>query len=479
MEFRSHCKVTSSIRLEGCEKSEGQGGWGHVILHLYDNSDGLQCFSSSDPIVSDFQLPATDGQNNTVILPAGETTLIFEENGKSTITNIKLNVDRFRPELLHMLRMRISFDNAETVYAPIGTFFGCEYGKSPAELSTALLSWHFDGGSAAFENRFPMPYFKSVRISLENRSAETIAAEYKVKTNSQLCYSPETTGIFSSSTYLEKRENIPGQNTVVGELWGRGHMAYGVITGEAIENAGCEGDVRVFIDGLSSPSLESDGSESWGSYGWGFVAPPQSNPFSAYHGLYGVNSDWSELRLTFTDCYSFRSRLRFELEHGETNNGGGKTSGQLFGYLKKEPCESFLAEITPDCPSYLSDGTKETITNRFENGIHENYFRFTNCHDMTFSSFPVTIPPENKGLVLKRVCLQDRGFMCASVSVDGIPVSERDWLYPDQNEFYSLLEDSFLIPAKYTAGKREIYIEIHPIEGYWNECRYQIFAITK
>lgn len=479
MEFKNHCKVTSSIRLEGCEKSEGQGGWGHVILHLYDRTDGLECFSASDAIASDFGLSATDTQNQTIILSAGETMLIFGENRKNTMTHIGLKINDFRPELLHLLRIRISFDGAETVYAPIGTFFGCEYGKSPADLSTALLSWRFDGQTAAFENRFPMPYFESIRISLENRSAETIIAEYEVETNSQLRYSPETTGVFSSSAYLEKRENTPGQNTVVGEFQGRGHMVYGVITGEAIENAGCEGDVRVFVDGLSSPSLQSDGTESWGSYGWGFVVPPQSNPFSAYHGLYGVNSDWSELRLTFTDCYPFKSSLRFELEHGETNNGGGKTSGQLFGYLKKKPCESFLVEITPDSNSYFSDGTKEIITNRFENGIHENYFSFTNCRDMTFSSFRAVIPPNNQGLVLKRVCLQDRGFMCAAISVDGIRVAERDWLYPDQNEIYSLLEDSFTIPAKYTSGKSEIIIEIHPVKGYWSECRYQIFAIIK
>lgn len=98
---------------------------------------------------------------------------------------------------------------------------------------------------------------------------------------------------------------------------------------------------------------------------------------------------------------------------------------------------------------------------------------------MTFSSFQAVIPPDNRGLVLKRVCLQDRGLMSATVYVDGVRVTERDWLYPDQNEIYSLLEDSFTIPAKYTAGKGEVNIKIRPVKGHWNECRYRIFAITR
>ena len=87
-------------------------------------------------------------------------------------------------------------------------------------------------------------------------------------------------------------------------------MVYGTISGEDIE-CGCEGDVRIFIDSLSTPSVQSDGSESWGSYGWGFVCPPQCNPFSCYNGVPDSNNTWSETRLTFTDCCYFKSGLRF------------------------------------------------------------------------------------------------------------------------------------------------------------------------
>ena len=95
----------------------------------------------------------------------------------------------------------------------------------------------------------------------------------------------------------------------------------------------CEGDVRCFVDDMTAPRVQSDGSESWGSWGWGFCAPPQVNPFSAYHSPRGDRL-WSEVRLTYADSYPFRRFLRFDLEHGTSNNHPeSTTSGQVFGYV--------------------------------------------------------------------------------------------------------------------------------------------------
>lgn len=254
-------------------------------------------------------------------------------------------------------------------------------------------------------------------------------------------------------------------------------MVYGVISGYGIEIGGCEGDVRVFIDDIASPTVESDGSESWGSYGWGFVTPPQCNPFSAYNGAYDKNSDWSEQRLTFTDSYVFRSHLRFELEHGDINNGGGAHSGQVFMYMKKEPAEELLLEITPDSPQYKTDGVIETVRNRFENGIHENYVTFKCASNVHLTEFYVDIPYDVSGLAIKRVSLQNQGRKEAEVYVDDIKIAERNWLYADYNDIYSFLEDEYIVPSKYLAGKSRIKLSIKPLDEKHTECRYRIFAI--
>ena len=464
MEFCTHCKVTSTIKLEGADKSLGQGGWGHVTMHLYEK-----------PLAVVGDVKASD----SFTLTSGEKRKVFATESKAAISNISATVKDFKPEILKDLFIHISFDGKETVVAPFGTFFGCEYGKTPARLDTALLTCDILGTDAYFENRFPMPFFKNAAVTVENCGQADIALpSISISINENLEYNPEKTGYFTASEYYPKTENVNGKNSIIADVSGHGQMVYGVISGQDIE-CGCEGDVRVFIDSLSSASVESDGSESWGSYGWGFVCPPQCNPFSAYNGVPDINDTWSELRLTFTDSYPFRSRLRFELEHGCQNDGGGLHSGQIFCYMLPSAKEKEVLEISADSEYYISDGSITDINDRFENGIHEIYNAFKQNRGMTYSKFEVSIPASNSGIVLKRVSSQENGRMEATVYIDGAKVTERNWLYPDFNDCYRLLEDTFTVPSHYTEGKDKITVEIRPVSSNWNECRYRISALEK
>lgn len=484
MEFTSHCKVTSTVKLEGADKALGQGGWGHILLHLYDNAEGLETFSPekdfselTDIYAKPLSLPFTEKNISELSLAPHKTEQIAKFSGNNTIVGISVTAKDFSPEFLANLYIRLIFDGKETVSAPFGTFFGCEYGKTKANLETSLLTCDISCKTAHFENRFPMPFFENATILLENRGDFTIYfPEIVIKENKNLTYNKETTGIFTASEYYPKTENTPNKNSLIADIKGRGQMVYGVITGEDIE-CGCEGDVRIFIDGLSSPSVESDGSESWGSYGWGFVCPPQCNPFSAYNGVPDSNNTWSELRLTHTDCYPFKSNLRFELEHGCQNDGGGFHSGQIFCYMSEKAAEKHIITLTPESEEYNTDGTISEINDRFENGIHENYSTYKLCKDMTYSRFKVKIPENNNGVVIKRVSSQKEGFMKTNVFIDGERVDLRSWLYQDYNDCYCLLSDSFIVPQKYTYLKSEIEIKIVPCTDSWNECEYKIFVI--
>lgn len=491
MEFLAHCKVTSTVKLEGADKALGQGGWGHITYQLYDSADGLETFNPekltaaiessglTEMYKSSLSLTYDSSVKcNAEILGSGESLEIFRTEDSAVITEISFKIKQFKPEILSGLFIHIYFDGFEKpfVSAPFGTFFGCEYGLSPAKIKTSLLTSDFSTDTAEFSNRFPMPFKKNTRIVIESRLKNAVAlSDAVVKLNRSTEYTAET-GYFTSSEYYPETPNTAGKNSVIAELRGHGHMAYGVISGREIA-CGCEGDVRIFIDGIRSPAVESDGSESWGSYGWGFVCPPQCNPFSAYNGVYGINDTWSELRLTFTDSYPFLSSLRFELEHGCQNDGGGFHSGQIFAYMLPEPAEQLIAEILPTSDKYKTDGKTEKVENRFENGIHENYFKFDCMRDMTFSELKLAVPADTRSIVLKRVSMQDKYPACAEVFTDGEKVTERKWLFPDSNTIYSLLEDSFKIPEKYIHGKTEITVTIKPTDRSWSECGYKIFAV--
>lgn len=480
MEFRTHCKVTSSIKLEGADKEKGEGGWGHVMYHLYDSAEGLNTF---DPDIDlseiarkyekEISLEADGVFDKSFTLSPGVSNTVFSSDSAAALCNIKLTLDSFSPDMLANVFVSIDFDGVNRVHAPIGTFFGCEYGQTKANIVTALLSADISGKKARFRNGFIMPYFENCKVEIINSSAFDLTLETEISVNTSISYDPKNTGYFTSSPYYPKTDNAAGKNSLIAEVCGFGHMAYGVISGEDIA-CGCEGDVRVFIDGLSSPAVESDGSESWGSYGWGFVCPPQCNPFSAYNGVPDINDTWSELRLTFTDNYTFRSRLRFELEHGCQNDGGGKHSGQIFCYMKCKPAERHIGTfaVTNGCET-------ERIKDRFENGIHEDYKVFTCRKSRLPFIIEAEIPSANRGAVIKRTSLQKQNKMLASVTVNGAKVTERNWFYPDNNTFYSLLEDSFLIPEKYTSGIDRVKIEILPLSEAWNECEYKLFVLEE
>ena len=477
MEFRTHCKVTSSIKLEGADKEKGEGGWGHITYHLYDSADNIGTFSADTDLTEiartyekEISLKSDRVYTDAFSAKPGERKTVFAASYPATVCGIRLSLKDFLPEMLENTVISIDFDGENRVCAPIGTFFGCEYAKTPANLKTALISADFSSKDAHFSNNYPMPYFESCKIEFINNTSFTLNLETETAINTTVEYDPKNTGYFTSSAYYPKTDNTEGKNSVIADVSGFGHMAYGVISGEDIA-CGCEGDVRVFTDGLSSPAVESDGSESWGSYGWGFVCPPQCNPFSAYNGVPDINDTWSELRLTFTDNYPFKSRLRFELEHGCQNDGGGKHSGQIFCYMKFEPAEKFVGAFE------IADTKTERIRDRFENGIHENYQTFNMRKTNEPFIIKSDIPKENRGAVIKRVSLQKQNKMTALVKVDGVEITERKWFYPDSNTFYSLLEDSFYIPEKYTSGKDNITVEIVPLSESWNECGYKLFVL--
>ncbi len=482
MEFTTHCKVTSDIKLEGADKALGQGGWGHITYHMYDSPEGLSTFSDKldiSAIAEKYSSPLslecdTVKSVSAVSVPPASEKKLFDYNGEACITKIGIAVP-YDADIFDSLRIKIKFDSEECVYAPFGTFFGCEYGKTPAAINTALLTADFINGF--FENRYPMPFFQSCSISVENKSLKAVtinSAELCI--NTRLNYNKSAVGCFRSSEYYSKKANTPGKNSVIADIHGNGSMVYGVISGEDIA-CGCEGDVRVFTDGVRSPVLESDGSESWGSYGWGFVCPPQCNPFSAYNGVPNINDTWSELRLTFTDNYPFRDNLRFELEHGCQNDGGGFHSGQIFYYGTKATAIKKELEINTESYYYKSNGKHYIAENRFENGIHNDYLTLPAVADAAETVFSFDLPKEISAIILKRVCLQNTGKMEAEVYINGNRVSERNWFTPDSNEIYSFFEDEFIIPRKYFSDCDKAIIKIVSKSKNWNDCGYKISMI--
>jgi len=280
---------------------------------------------------------------------------------------------------------------------------------------------------------------------------------------------------------------------VIADIKGRGHVVAGLVTGRPHHQiyVSCEGDVRVYIDGIGTPQVESDGSESWACYGWGFPEHAETNPTSGYDGDGMPHCQFSMTRVCTGDWYPFQSGLRFGIEAGDANDCPMRHSGLLLYYGLDGTGMRLTDEVD------IGDQTSESahryrIEGQVAEGWLEAYYEGNDDDQLIkdygrwmkgSSEFIVTVDPTNEGVRLRRRCDQNYGQLRAFVSVDGSRVQERSWYQADRNQYKRWLDDEFEIPAAYTSGKGLITVRIeYAGSGQsppWNEFHYWVFSHLK
>jgi hypothetical protein len=493
MPFFKSLRITSSIKLQGNQTTGG--GWGHAIWHSYANAEGVKSFTAEknvEALLALWRRPGEDPKprsgNQTKafkhLLSAQETSTIFEYSGEGSIAAIRMRLEPANRATMQKLWVRITWDEESrpAIECPMGAFFGNEFGFN--KLQTLLQGTGEDG---SMYNYWPMPFWQSAKVELVNRGEESISVEGKVdyKSAEVLAYPHDRTGHFRSSTY-QSMPKQPGRDSLVASFSGSGHVVAAVITSEG---SMCEGDVRVHIDGCATPTVESDGSESWACYGWGFEFPPQANPASSYDGT--GNPSWSMLRLLMGDFYPFRTSFRMTVEGGWGNKSGSELrSGLVFWYGEHEPVMAqtdFVDVGNSDSETEhdykAPDSSLWDLTSSFE-GEFDDVLITDNGRTLSGASqFIVKIEPNNNGIILRRRADQKNRNQRANVYVDGQQVSERSWMCPDGNPHFRWIEDEFFIPVSYTKGKRKISIRINPIDDgngtNWNESLYWVFSLER
>jgi hypothetical protein len=497
MPFAKSMRITSSIKLEGNNEKTG-GGWGHAIWHSYPTAEGVRTFTGREDYTKLIELwrhigtdpKSTAGNTETVFAATCTGTTvrtIFEQKGEGSLAAIHLQVEPNNRAVLNQLWIRITWDGESrpAVECPVGAFFGNEFGYH--HVQTLLLGADPAGQLYCY---WPMPFWQSAKIELENRGAPEssikVAGSVVFKPSSVQPYPRERSGHFRSSVYQPMTAKQVGRDSPVAAITGRGHVVAGLISAE---QSFCEGDVRVHIDGGGTAAVESDGSESWACYGWGFDFPPQANPASSYDGK--GNREWSMLRLLMGDCYPFRNSLSMTVEGGAGDESGAdRRSGILFWYGEPDPAmvgTDAIAIGDPDSEkahAYTAPGSKAwQLTSMLEGEFDDVKIAASGRTLVSPSEFTVQISQENRGVLLRRRSDQAVRGQQAIVSVDGARVQEGAWLYADGNPNFRWMDDEFMIPSSYTKGKREIRIRLEPTgqsgQTNWNESSYQVWSLIE
>lgn len=481
--FEKRIKVTSSVRLEG--NGEGGGGWGHILYHTYPEGTNLRSFRPEDSCYELNQLWKQNGHSviacqkaEQVVQPAfdlevGETREIYHDSQAGLVVRLRLTLHNFDRVHLEKLWIRACWDGHERpdLELPLGCLFGNELGfHSVSYLFTGMST---DG---EFYCCFPMPYLRSASLQLINRGegkvrVDCCRVEFTREYNA--LYAQNDFGYFRASPYYSRR-HTEGSDSVIAQIHGSGHVVGAVITGFGAEidgRADCEGDVRVYIDGCRTPQIESDGSESYASYGWGFATPPEGHPVGGYDGeLPLVHKNWSMTRLCIGDCYPFFESVRFGIESGWNNDWYMEHSGAVFYYGRDGKCMDLLDSVE----------TEETeLEAYFEGDEDDTAVRLKGCYGQAIS-LRVEIPENARGLLLRRVSDQRLPRQMAEVLVDG-HACQRKWYFADSNPYKRWLEDEYVLTIRELGGPGTHLIELRPTttpwENPWNLFGMKVFAL--
>lgn len=448
--FSKHCKVTSDKKLYGNDLAKGESGWGHIVYHTYDSVpyDRYETKESDRFILKTkgYQVVQPDTTvTSTLKLSAGESKTIYESNVMGVISAIRMFAYPIDEEMLRNVWVRITFDNhsQSDVLCPIGALFGNSFGYNTTEY--LFMGVNKQG---LMYNTFPMPYWNNVSVTVENRmdkAVELTGVSIDIAKND---YDKAKSGYFRNAPYYN-RKHTEGADSRIGVVNGYGKLVAAHVTcwAERDNIISCEGDVRVYIDGKQTPSVESDGSESYVCYGWGFPTPSENHPFGGYDGK--VDNPWSMTRLLINDSYPFYSNLIFDIESGEHNNQYLEHEGTIFYYSQDTPV--LQQTDTVEKPVELEAGDEV--------------------------EYKLNIQKDNNGISLQRISDQSIGRQEADIYIDGVKVEECSWYYADSNTYNPLLADQFEIPRKYTEGKKKIKLKIKA-RNHFSVQKLTVYSIT-
>ncbi len=503
MPFAESCRITSDVKLEGYDRSKGEGGWGHVVCHTYYDGRAVTTFQRESGEYEELirlwkgvggeAIPFVQEQKKweaQFTLMPGEEKTVFADDQGGLISGLCCLTEAFQRENLRNLWIRAIWDghDAPDVDTPFGCFFANELGYHP----TAYLLAGMDAQGGYYQ-RYPMPYATGARIMIVNKGEVPVrfaflSIRYTREFNG--LYRKEPFGYFRSSHYYGRR-HTEGADSIIARVKGSGQIVGSVITGYGRtpeEIASCEGDVRLHIDGSLTPQIESDGSESYSCYGWGFISPPERNPASGYDGQSSAHVNWSMFRSLMGDWYPFADSFRFGIESGGNNDCYMEHSGAVFYYGRDESRLRKVLEIkmgdraSEEAAGYavLDNAPVQLLSTSFEGDDDHVVVSLQGRYIQKGSTFRLYLPENTGAVLVRRISDQSQGRQCARVYVDGEPVPGPLWYFADHNPIKRWLEDDFWIPGICLAGKRDVSVTMEPqsVNGIctWNEFGYQVFC---
>lgn len=290
----------------------------------------LEAFEAARPIINNvcnaLLQKETEVHNlGTSYTLASNTEKIFElPKGEAALKNLSLQLDNYKDSITtRSVVIKINFDGKETVWSPIGDFFGTGVGLNPFKGWYRTVS---EDGTLSCN--WVMPYKKTGTITIANFGKTAINFKLKTKVeswkwtkNSMYFHSgyrqqyPVATRPYSDWNYI----TIKGRGVYVGDA---------LTIMNPVKKWWGEGDEKIYVDNEKFPSIFGTGTEDYYGYSWGgistdfyehpFHAQPRSNVYNKLKRKTTTERNTqgysTETRTRSLDGMPFNSSLKLDME---------------------------------------------------------------------------------------------------------------------------------------------------------------------
>jgi hypothetical protein len=360
MTFRRHMRVISQFNPH----------YFHVVYRVFASGGGLPSAGSEsrDPgdVLSELREAGTRDPKPSMgsairlthnfSVPPGHQAVLATITGTGAITAIRLRFLRYHQsqpstpaeaaaDVYKGARLRIRFDNARAVDAPLGEFFGSGLGPT----SVHSLMFAMDGTPFGWANSWwPMPFAHSAEVMLDNSSRTTISAgELKLTwaRNSDWSQRLGPTGHFGYFHAQGHRgETKPGAYWTFLSTRGAGTFQGVTLTMEGGSPPYyMEGNERAYVDGARVPQIQGTGTEDFFDGGWYFFDQLFSLPLTGYT-QHSTSADGcpaptckTAYRVMIADSVPFSRSIIYEIQHGPDNNEQAIYSSTAYWYERSLP----------------------------------------------------------------------------------------------------------------------------------------------
>lgn len=435
-------------------------------------------------------------RKSSLSLPAGGRVSLADVDGAGAITSLRMNIEPVNEETLFQTWLKISWDGASPaqIEAPLGAFFGAHRTALEASFASLLVGY----SPALMYSYFPMPFWKSAKIELENRGNKDIKlvkASVQYRPAGAHPYPEEESGYFFAYYHKEfpRKEGIDYRYL---EWSGAGHVL-GHITSRF--DTSMEEDERTYFDDSLTPQIYGEGFEDDHGMGWGLKNMQQA----IFGAIATAGGDGTAYRFFLPDLYVFQSAIHHGHQtygpHSPLGHEGmyqvGKEESVTFFYARESPSLTLSDELdvgnraSESSHAYQVVGTRQDKKGKFwyDGEFNNVLFKTPPIEDdgvafNGYSQFTVKVDPANRGVRIRRRTDKDNNRQRANVYVDGVLVSERPWYTVDYEKTYRdirWLDADFEIPARYTAGKAAINLKIEYVSGKnleWDEYYYWVYS---